>query len=114
MNLVEEENRPLSVRAQALACARQNLTHLSDGRGDGRELDEFRAGHARDDPGQRRLAAARRPVEDRRADPVLFDRQTERRACAQDVLLSDELVQRLGPHSESQRCDFGQPLLRRI
>jgi hypothetical protein len=35
MDLVEEQDRALPVRAEPLACARENLTHLADGRRDG-------------------------------------------------------------------------------
>ena len=96
VDLVEEEDRPLSVRAEPLAGARDHLAHLRDRRRHGRELLERRAGRVGDDAGERRLAAARRAVEDHRADAVLLDREPERRARAEDVLLADELVEVFG------------------
>jgi len=105
VDLVEEENSPLPVRAQPLAGAREHLAHLRNRRRDRRELFEGRAGRAGDDAGQRRLAAPGRAVEDHRADAVLLDRQPERRALPQHVLLSDELVQAGRPHAERERCD---------
>jgi hypothetical protein len=56
-----------------------------------------------DDPGQRRLAGAGRPVEDHRSHPVLSDRALQGAALADHVPLSGELVERLRPHPLRQR-----------
>ncbi|TMM07085.1 MAG: hypothetical protein E6G02_03130 [Actinobacteria bacterium] len=72
------------------------------------------AGRVGDDPGERRLAAARRAVEDHRADAVGRDRQSERRALAEHLLLTDELVERRGPQAHRQRCHVRQPRRGRV
>ena len=68
-----------------------------------------------DDARERRLAGARRPVEDHRADPVLRDRQPQRRALAEHLLLADELVERPRPQAQRERRRFvaGVPWPRR-
>ena len=77
-------------------AARDHLPDVLDRRGDGRELLEVRPGRVRDHARERRLAAAGRAVEDHRRDPVLRDRESQRRALAEHVLLADELVERRG------------------
>jgi hypothetical protein len=114
VDLVEEEDRALAVRAEPLAGPRDRLAHLRHRRGDGRELLERRAGRVRDDARERRLAAARRAVEDGRADAVALDRQAERRTGAEHVLLADELLERPRAQPDRERRDLGQPLARRI
>ena len=51
-----------------------------------------------DEPGERRLAAAGRAVEDHRVRAPLLDRPAQRRACRQQPLLTDELVERARAH----------------
>ncbi len=114
VDLVEEEDRALSVRAEPLARARDHLAHLRDGRRHRRELLECRAGRVGDDAGQRRLAAAGRPVEDHRSDAVLLDREPERGSRAEHVLLADEVVDRLRPQSRRERRDLRHALARGI
>ncbi len=52
-----------------------------------------------------------RAVEDHRADPVLLDREPERGALAEDLLLADEVVEPLRPEPERERRDLRQPFL---
>src|SRR5262249_44435742 len=61
-----------------------------------------------------RLPRPRRPVEDRRADPVFLDRAPEGRALAQHVPLADELVERPRPQAKRERGDGARPLRRRV
>ena len=114
VDLVEEEDRALPVRAEPLARAGDHLAHLRDRRGDRRELLERGAGRVRDDAGERRLAAPRRPVEDHRADAVLLDREPKRGARAEHVLLADELVQRSRPQARRERRDLRHALARGV
>jgi hypothetical protein len=74
MDLVEEEDRPPAARAEPLPRPREHLTHVLHRGRHGGKLLECGAGRRGDDPRQRRLAAARRPVEDRGVDAILFDR----------------------------------------
>ncbi len=109
VDLVEEEDRAPPRRAQPLAGACQHLAHVADRRRDGRELLELGACRARDDPGERGLARARRPEEDERRHAVGLDREPERPARPDHVLLADELVERLRTQSSRQRCHLVQP-----
>ena len=97
------------VAAEPLARPREHLAHVRDGRRDGGELLELRAGRVRDDARQRRLARSRRPVEDERRHAVALDREPQRAARADDVLLADELVERRGPQPLRERRDLVQP-----
>ena len=56
-------------------------------------------GHAR----ERRLAGARRPVEDHRVRAAGLDRRAQRRALAEQVLLADEVVERARAHARGER-----------
>ena len=102
----------MSAAAPALGGAGHDLADLGPARLHGGQLLESRAGDARDDPRKGRLPRARRPVEDRRAHAILLDRRPQRRTRREDLLLADELVERLRPHTQRERCDLGQPLLR--
>src|SRR5205823_271080 len=79
-----------------------------------RELLEPSAGRVGDDPRERRLAAARRAVEDHRADAVRPDRQPERRALAEYLLLPDKLVQRRRPQAHGKWCHVREAGLGRV
>ena len=103
MDLVEEQDRPPSVRAKPFGRTRDHLPHLRHRRGDGRELFERCARHPGDDPCERRLSASRRPVQDGGADAILLDRKPQRRALAEDVRLADERLERLRPHAQRER-----------
>ena len=66
--------------------------HLRAPRRDRAELLEGRLRALGDDPRERRLARARRPVEHHRVGPALLDRGAQRRAVAEQVRLPDELL----------------------
>ena len=93
VDLVEEQDRALPVRAEPLAGPRDHGLHVRLAGVDGRELLERRAGDRGDQPGDRRLARARRPVQDHRAEPVLLDRAPQRRTGPEQVLLAGDLVE---------------------
>ena len=114
MDLVEEQDRPLAARAQAFAGAAEHLADVLDGRRNGGELFERRPRRRRDDARERRLPGAGRPVEDRRADTVLCDREPERRSLAEHVRLADELVERSRPQPLRERRNRVCPLRSRV
>ena len=114
VDLVEEQDRPLRVRPEPLPRARDHLAHLGDRRRHGRELLEVGAGRVRDHARERRLPAPGRPVEDRRADAVLGDREPQGRLLAEDLLLADEVVEPLRPHPKRERRGLRQPFVGRI
>src|SRR6185437_13153125 len=95
VDLVEEEDGAPAARPQPLTRTRENLADLRDGRGDRRQLFELRARRVGDDAGERRLARTRRAEEDERRHAVGVDRTSQRASGCQDVLLADELVERL-------------------
>jgi hypothetical protein len=114
VDLVEEEDRARPRGAEPLASAGDCLPNVLDRRRDGGELLELGARLVGDDPRQGRLAASRRAVEDHRAGAILLDRQPERRALPQDLLLADEVVEPLRAKSQRERRDVGQPLVGRV
>ena len=109
VDLVEEENGATAVCAEPLARCRDHRPHLGHRGVDGGELLEPGIGGGRDDLRERRLAAARRPVEDHRADAVLRDRLAEGRSLAEDLLLADELVERPRPQACGERRMLRHP-----
>jgi hypothetical protein len=100
VDLVQEEDRPLTVRAEALTCTGDHLAHLGHGRRHRRQLLEVGPGRVRDHARECRLAASRRPVEDRRAHAVLGDREAERRLLAEDLLLTNDVLEPPRSHAE--------------
>src|SRR5262245_19261801 len=114
VDLVEEEDRPLPVRTEALARVREDLSYLRNRCRHRRQLLERRAGHVRDDPSKRRLPGSRWSVEDRGAHAVLLDRRPERRSLSEHLLLPDELIERLRPHPQRERRDLWQALFRGV
>jgi hypothetical protein len=104
VDLVEEEDRRAGwVGSFALRGAGDHLAHLGPPRVDGRELLERRARMLGREPRERRLAGARRPVEDHRVRLTGLERRAQRRALAEEVLLPDELVEPPGAHARGQR-----------
>src|SRR4051794_1375391 len=114
MDLVEKENLAVAGRPQALTCTREYLTHVFHGRRNRRELLEGGAGRCRDDACERRLPRAGRAVEDRGPHAVLRDRETQRGAFAEHVLLPDELVQRSRAEPQRERRNLAGALRRRV
>ena len=74
VDLVDEEDRPDAVPAQAVSGSRDDGAHVVDTRRHGRELLEHGARALRDDPRDRRLPGPGRTEEDHRRRPVLLDR----------------------------------------
>ena len=100
--LVEEEDRrPAGGTALLGAC--DHLADLSAPGIDGGELLERSLHTRRDDPGQRRLAGAGRSIEDRGVGLARFDRDAERRSLAEQVRLTDELVEVARAHAGCER-----------
>ena len=69
------------------------------------------AGRARDEPGDRRLAGARRSPEDDGREPVGLDQDPQRPPGAEELLLADDLVERSRPQPGRQRGPAPQPVL---
>ena len=115
VDLVEEEDRALAVAAEPVARAAACTPRTSSTRAETAESSSnaapvvsatMRASVVFPTPG--------RPVEDQRAQPVLLDREPERRALAEHVLLADELVERPRPQPLRERRRRGRALPRRV
>ncbi len=109
VDLVQEEDRPLALCAEPLAGAGEHLADVRHRRLDGRELLERGARRLGDDPRERRLSRAGRPVEDHRRDAILLDREAERAARADDVLLAREVLERGRPQALRKRRGRAEP-----
>ena len=103
VDFVDEDDGAGAVLAGALGVGHDLLDFL-DAAHDSGELDEVGVGHAGDDLGQRGLADAGWPPEDKRAGVVALDLDAQGLAGAKDVLLSDELVERAGAHALGERA----------
>ncbi len=109
VHLVDEDDRAAPARARLLRV-HDGLADVLDAGQHRRQHDEFgvhRAGHqAR----QRRLADARRPPQDHRVQPARTERDAQRMAFAQQVLLADDLVQRARAQALGERDGIGRRL----
>ena len=90
-------------RSRVGGGALDHRAHLRAPGGDGAQLLEGGARALGDDPRERRLAGARRPVQDHRVRPPLLDRGAQRRAGAEQMRLSDELLEAARAHAHRQR-----------
>jgi hypothetical protein len=102
MDLVEEEDRRASA-ASALGRPREYLADFGLAGVDGRELLERRRRVDGGEPRDRRLAGARRAVQDHRVDVPGLERGAQRRALAQQVALPDDVVERARPQPNRER-----------
>ncbi len=102
MNLVDEEHGAFAERAPVLRFG-NDFAQIGNTGADGRDRSKMRIGHARDDFGQRGFTGAGRSPEDQRRNVVRFDCAAQRMAFSNDVLLTDELVERARPHARGKR-----------
>ena len=98
VHFVDEDDGAGAVLAGALGVGHDLLDFLDAGK-HGRELDELGVGHPGDDLGESGLANAGRSPEDERAGVVSLDLDAEGFAGAEDVLLSDKLIESAGAHA---------------
>ena len=103
MALVEQKIGGLPVEPQPAFRVLERLAHLAHAAGDGVHAHEGRRCGMGDDRGQRGLAGARRAEEYGAGQPVGFDGAAQKPSLADDVLLSDEFVQRARPHPVGER-----------
>ena len=113
VDLVEEEDGPAPVAAPLLG-ALEHRPDLGAAGVDRRLLLEGAVGGGRDDPGDRRLAGARRSVEDHRVRLAGLDRGAQRRALGEQVLLADEVVERARAHPDGERRPLAGAARRRL
>jgi len=67
-----------------------------------------------DKSGQSGLATSRRPPENQRGHPVLFNSLTKRASDPDDLLLADKTLERFRPHAIGQRFDSVPRVIVRI
>ena len=101
VDFVHEQNRAHA--AQLVARALADLANLRDVRDDTGTAHEVALRGFGDHFRERRLAAARRTVEDDVGQAIGLDDAPQELAGAQDMLLPDNLVQRARPHPRRQR-----------
>ena len=111
VDLVEEQDRPLSLLGQAPAGPVDDFAYVFHARRHGRERDERLLAALGDQPGERRLPRPRRPPQDDRGQPVGLDQGAQRGALAQQVVLAHHLVERAGAQPGRQRRLPGQAFL---
>ena len=102
MDLIDEQQGSLARRREPVVGLYEQLAQLLDPGGHGADLLEVAAALAGQQPGERCLAGARRPVEDHGAEPIGRQEPPQELALAQKVLLADELVERRRPHPRGQ------------
>ena len=98
VDLVDEQQRLVAAHAQSVAGCVEHFAQILHAAGDGAQLDELRPAGLRQQMGERRLAGARRTVEQDRAQPIGREQSAEQLAFAEEVLLAGELLERSGPH----------------
>ena len=102
MDLVDEEDGA-RVEAGGLLRRDHHLLDLLDAGHNGGELDEGGVGERGDDFSQSGFAGAGRTPEDHGGGIVVLDRETQRLARAEQMLLADELFERVRAHALGQR-----------
>ena len=102
VDLVEEEDR-VALAEPAFACARQHRAHLGAAGFDCAQLLEGGVGAGGDDRASVVLPLPGGPCRIIECGRALLDRGAQRRAGAEQVLLTDELLQAGGAHAGGQR-----------
>ena len=102
VNLIDEQQRPLPA-APPLPRLLEGFAQIRDAGEHRRQRDEVEAGPGRHDPGQRGLAAAGRPPQNKTGQPPGIDHPPQRRIGPEQMILPDDFVERRGPHPVRQR-----------
>src|SRR4051812_7843607 len=105
MDFVDEDDGAGAILPRFLSVRHHLLDFLDTGE-HGREFDEVRAGHISDDVSESGLADTRRSPEDYGTCVIAFDLHTERFPWRENVLLSDEFVERSRAHAITERTGF--------
>ena len=102
MNLVDEQERALAVLA-ALAGPLEHAAQVGHPGEDGRQRLEMQVHGFREQAGDGGLAAPRWPPQDQRAEFARLQHTAERPLGPEQVILAEDLVQRLGTQAFGQR-----------
>ena len=103
MDLVDEQQGALAVAA-ALAGGLEDAAQVGDAGEHRRQGLEMQVGLLGQQAGDRRLAAARRPPQDRRAELARRQHAAKRTLGPEKMLLAQNVAQRLGPQAFGERC----------
>src|SRR5688572_22288593 len=102
MDLVNEEYC-LAAELEALLGGRNHLTNARDTFRHGGKRYEFAVCVVRYESSDRGLSRSRRPPEDHRRNRAALDRFTKWLPRIEEVVLADQLVERLWPHPRGKR-----------
>jgi len=103
MDFINEQDRGLVFVGEPVGGGGQHAAHIGDVGFNPAQPLELIAGLAGDNLRQRRLAGARRAVEDQRLDAIRLNGAAQQLPRPQDVRLADELAQVAGAHPGRQR-----------
>ena len=103
VDLVEEQDRPLALLAEAAPGPLDDLAHVLHARGHRRQRLERLARRAGHEAGDRGLAGSGRAPEDHRREAVGLDQHPQRLPRAEQLPLTDDLVEVAGPQPGRQR-----------
>ena len=104
VDLVDKKNRLFAVHADPLLRFFYDFFHILFAGCRGIQLGKLCACRVGDDAGKRRFSRSRRAVENDGAEFIRLDRTVQQLSRADDVLLSNHLVQRCRAHA---RCEGG-------
>ena len=96
MDLVDQQQRRPAAGGDFVAGLFEHFADVLHAAGDRAELAEAAVGFLGQQAGERRLAGARRAVEDHRAKPPRLQHPPQQFAFAEEMLLADELGERRG------------------
>ncbi len=102
VHFVHEHDRPAAVSPRALGLGHHFLDFLDSGQHSA-ERYVFASRALRDDSRQGGFAASRRSPQKHRPELVAFNLRAQRFARAEQLLLSDEFIERLRTHPIGQR-----------
>ena len=107
MHLINKKDGFFAFACESPTGRIDHTTNVAHARGDRRQLDKAAARGARNQVGESRLTGAGRPPQDHRrhGDAVArLGRQqpTQRRSLAQEVRLTNDLLQARRPHTNSE------------
>ena len=113
MHLVKKEDGAAATIGEPAPCSLDHFAHVLDARGHRRQRDELARAVVRDHRRERGLSRARRTPQDDRAQPVGLDKGAKGRGRTEQVVLPDNVIDRLGPHARGERRLLCEPLVER-
>ena len=103
VDFVDEDDRAAPGRLTEALGVGHDVANLFDAREHRAEGHESRFGRVGNNPGERRLARARRSPEDDGLQQIALDRFAQRLAGRQQLFLTHEFVERAGAHALGER-----------